>query len=217
MVIVAALLCMVTMAVETNAAGPYDVAVESAYASTVTLTPVGGTEKSATISGSTYILYEGAVKFTLTYTAAADSSNYLVLALSGTSAVPTESNIVYIDQTASTSSTVAFTVYPSTLQSGELYSVYLSSSAASGITTLAKVASFRYYVPFTLGDVDDDGSITSDDALSTLKMAVGMDNNGVAWTETQLLAADVDRDSQRTSDDALLILKRAVGEITSFT
>lgn len=58
---------------------------------------------------------------------------------------------------------------------------------------------------YMLGDVDGNGTITTDDALIILKYAVGVE------TEIVIEAADCDKNGEITTDDALLALKRAVG------
>lgn len=55
-----------------------------------------------------------------------------------------------------------------------------------------------------LGDLDDDGQITSADALLILRMSVGAE-------EGNLALADVDGDGQITSADALAVLRASVG------
>lgn len=58
-----------------------------------------------------------------------------------------------------------------------------------------------------LGDVNNDGEVTSADALAILKHSVGMEKlKGV-----DLLVADINGDGDVTSADALLALKRSVG------
>ena len=60
---------------------------------------------------------------------------------------------------------------------------------------------------FTLGDVNADGQITSADARTTLRAAVGLDE----LTESQKKAADADKNGEITSADARLILRASVG------
>ncbi len=60
---------------------------------------------------------------------------------------------------------------------------------------------------FTLGDVDNDGNITSGDARLALRASVGLEE----LTETQTKAADVDKNNAVTAGDARLILRCAVG------
>ena len=62
------------------------------------------------------------------------------------------------------------------------------------------------------GDVDDDGTINSGDAIIALRIAAGL----IQPTAQQQNAADVDNDGQVTSGDAILILRQAAGLISSF-
>ena len=123
--------------------------------------------------------------------------------------MPTEKNIVYIDQAAAQNGSVSFTAYPSALTKGT-YHVYL----VGGGTAFAQsqVASFEYDKKYTLGDVNDDGAIDSEDALMALQIFTKI----ITPTETQRLAADVNRDTTIDSEDALLILRYFVKQITSF-
>ncbi len=59
----------------------------------------------------------------------------------------------------------------------------------------------------SLGDVDNDGALTSSDARLALRAAVKLET----LTDEQLKAADADKDSEITSSDARLILRAAVG------
>ena len=86
-------------------------------------------------------------------------------------------------------------------------------SAEADLAFVAKsdrtlTARFEQSAPaFTLGDIDNDGQITSADARSALRAAVGLDT----LTETQQKAADVNKDGAVTSTDARSILRCAVG------
>ena len=73
-------------------------------------------------------------------------------------------------------------------------------------------ATFQYDKKYTLGDVNDDGAIDSEDALMALQIFTKI----ITPTETQRLAADVNRDTTIDSEDALLILRYFVKQITSF-
>ncbi len=64
----------------------------------------------------------------------------------------------------------------------------------------------------TLGDLDQDGSINSADALMVLKIAANLKEP----TSDQQKAADINKDGKVNAADALLILKRAAGLITEF-
>lgn len=154
--------------------------------------------------------YRGADTFELNCTGLTGEYS-LVLLLAGDSAVPTEGNIQYIDQTSVESGKVAFTLKPKALTEGT-YNVYISTTDKA----LKKVASFKYgeKPEYTLGDVNNDGSIDAADALLVLQHAVGQE--GRILTGTYFSAADINKDSVVDAVDALLILKRAAGLTTDF-
>ena len=182
------------------------------------VTPDVANTETVTIKGEEKTLYVGAKKVSLTYSGANPGSYYLVMALqvddpeSATPIVPTVSNITYIDQDTAKGETVTFKVYPSKLENGKTYKVYLSSNDGT-LNKLTEQGSFSYYVPYTLGDVDENGEITPADALEVLKHAVGK----ITLTGNPYLAANVVKsDGDVTVMDALEILKYSVGKITSF-
>ena len=151
-----------------------------------TLTPQ--TESQGTITpttdGDKTGYYANAVRMGVEATGLESGKQYLLLVLSGEGA-PTEGNIAYIDQAAAgENGKVSFNAYPSALTSGT----------------------------YTLGDVNNDGQIYSNDALFALQMASGIGT----WTPTQKLAADVNKDGQVYSNDALFILQKAAGLPTVF-
>lgn len=154
--------------------------------------------------------YENAVKFDVNATGTKDSQ-YLLLVLRDQN-VPTERNIVYINQAAAgEDGKLAFTgsdaAYPMTMTSGTYY-VYLVGDGKS----FAPAASFTYEAGYTLGDVDGDGIVTATDALFALQMAVGLSQpDGSEWSAVQRLAAEVDGEIPVTATDASLILQAAVG------
>lgn len=187
--------------------------------STVSITDqTGATLMPKTAAGETIKekdgKYENAAKFDVNATGT-QGSQYLLLVLRDQK-VPTEQNIVYINQAAAgADGKLAFTgsdaAYPMTMTSGTYY-VYLVG-ADKPFTANAPAASFTYDAGYTLGDVDGDGEITVVDALKALQMSVGIDYN---WTATQRLAANVDKDDEITVVDALFILQRSVGLRESF-
>lgn len=207
--VLCAILCVGTLAAENS--GVYDVQTSTGY----TLTPqtAGKSDISAssvTINNAEKQFYANAERFTLTGPST-NGNQYLVLALSGDSDVPTQDNIVYIDQIGAISTTVTFNVYPSALTSGATYNVYMVGTGAG--ESYKKVASFTYYAPYVLGDVDADGKINSSDALLTLQKSVDL----VELTSLQILAADVNGDENVNSSDALEILQYSVQLIESFS
>ena len=146
-------------------------------------------------------LYVDAAKMSVTYSGAVSGSFYLVLALSS-EGVPTESNIQYIDQNTAAVGGVSFVIYPKDLESGMTYYVYLSSNADADISALTPVASFTY-VSYRPGDVDGNGSISSNDAVMVMNYLA----ENIDLSAEQLLAADVDNTVGVSVTDALYILQ----------
>ena len=66
--------------------------------------------------------------------------------------------------------------------------------------------------PYTLGDVNEDGGITSGDSLSVLRIVVKLDEP----TDRQKLAADVNFNGTVDSGDSLKILRYVVKLIDSW-
>lgn len=208
--VLCAILCVGTLAAEATASGVYDVKTSTGY----TLTPqtAGKSDISAssvTINNAAKQFYANAERFTLTGPST-DGNQYLVLALSGDSDVPTQDNIVYIDQTGATSTTVTFNVYPSALTSGATYNVYMVGTGAD--EAYKQVASFTYYAPYVLGDVNSDGEVQAVDALRVLRFLADQ----VELSSTEKLAADVNHDTKIEAVDALRILRYVAGQIEKF-
>ncbi len=198
--LLALLLAVLTLTMLTAAAFAEDTEVLGVYNVTGPLTVTNGTKDGG--------FYAGADTFELNCTGLTGEYS-LVLLLAGDSAVPTEGNIQYIDQTSVEAGKVTFTLKPKALTEGT-YNVYISTTDKA----LEKVASFQYgeKPPYTLGDVDGLNGIDSTDALMVLQHIVGIRT----LTGTQLLAADVDGVDGVTSTDALMILQYIVGSIKSF-
>ncbi len=196
----ALLLAVLTLTMLTAAAFAEDTEVLGVYNVTGPLTVTNGTKDGG--------FYAGADTFELNCTGLTGEYS-LVLLLAGDSAVPTEGNIQYIDQTSVEAGKVTFILKPKALTEGT-YNVYISTTDKA----LDKVASFKYGTkpPYTLGDVDGLNGIDSTDALMVLQHIVGIRT----LTGTQLLAADVDGVDGVTSTDALMILQYIVGSIKSF-
>ena len=205
--VLAGALCVSALAAEPTEAGVYGMTTETGI--TVTPQKADGTAIDASTQGDYSGYYAGAVKFGVEATGLTAGSQYLLLMVSGDGA-PGADNIVYIDQQAADANgTVAFTAYPQALDKGS-YRIFL----LGGDQTLnsGPAASFQAYVPYTLGDVNDDGTIDSEDSLWALRYLVKLDTP----TDQQRLAADVNRDGTVDSEDALLILRYFVKQITSF-
>ena len=152
--------------------------------------------------------YANAVKFGVAVNSLEDNQQYLLLVLKG-DGVPTAENIAYIDQAAAQNGSVSFIAYPKELTKGT-YHVYLVGAGKPFAES--KVASFKCDQKYTLGDVDDSGVITVQDALLTLRHAADLDT----LTGTKFLAADVNSSGVVDITDALLILRYAADLIDHF-
>ena len=149
--VLAGALCVSALAAEPTEAGVYGMATETGI--TVTPQTAEGKAIDASTQGDYSGYYAGAVKFGVEATGLKAGSQYLLLMVSGDGA-PGADNIVYIDQQAADANgTVAFTAYPQALDKGS-YRIFL----LGGEQTLSSgpAASFQAYVPYTLGDVNDD-------------------------------------------------------------
>lgn len=215
--ILTAALCATALAADADTSGVYAVTTATNY----TLTPQTAnsqniTATTATINDASQTFYPNAERFTLTGPISDAGNQDLVFALKNdtaalgsNSAVPTENNIVYIDQKAADGQAVTFSIYPSALESGVTYGIYVVGTN----TSYTKVASFSYYAPYVLGDIDADGKINSSDALLALQKSVDI----VELNNIQLLAGDVNGDGTINSSDALEILQYSVQLRDSFS
>ena len=207
--VLAGALCVSALAAEPTEAGVYDV-VKTAENITVTPRTADGTAIDASTQGGYSGYYAGAVKFGVEATGLTAGSQYLLLMVSGDGA-PGADNIVYIDQQAADANgTVAFTAYPQALDKGS-YRIFLLGGEQT-LSSGGLAVSFQAYVPYTLGDVNDDGTIDSADALLVLKHSVHL----LDLDAVQQLAANVNKDNTIDSSDALLILRYSVHLIDKF-
>lgn len=153
--------------------------------------------------------YENAVKFDVNATGTKDSQ-YLLLVLRDQN-VPTEKNIVYINQAAAgEDGKLAFTgsdaAYPMTMTSGTYY-VYLVGDGK----TFAPAASFTYDAGYIKGDANGDGKVNIDDVTAVLNHVV--ENRFLTGTNFQ--AADVVKDDKINIDDVTKLLNFIVENITT--
>lgn len=200
MVLLTVVLSVCALAAEPTASGIYNIGGSAA------LTP--DTTGAEIDRYGTY--YAGAVKFDVSVSGLTTGNQYLLLVVRGKNAVPKQDNIVYVDQAAAANSGVTFTAYPSVLTKGD-YSVYIVGRDKE-FNKNSPAATFSYYQPYTLGDVNGDGSIDSVDALWTLEVFAELRTP----TDIQKLASDVNGDMTVDSADALKILQYFVEEIKSF-
>ncbi len=198
--LLALLLAVLTLTMLTAAAFAEDTEVLGVYNVTGPLTVTNGTKDGG--------FYAGADTFKLNCTGLTGEYS-LVLLLAGDSAVPTEGNIQYIDQTSVEAGKVTFTLKPKALTEGT-YNVYISTTDKA----LKKVASFKYgeKPDVVLGDVDGDGKIKTTDALLVLQHV----SETITLEGNEFVAADVDKDGVIKTTDALLILQYVAENISSF-
>ena len=145
--------------------------------------------------------YADAVKMELEISGATDQ--YELIIAQSEEGAPTADNIVYIDQTSPEDNKVTFTVYPSKLEGGEDYYIYLSTNEKSR----EEIVSFKYYAARLKGDVNGDGIINPEDALSCLKHYVGIE----ILSGKSFKVGDTNGDGVVDPVDALSILKHYVG------
>lgn len=69
--------------------------------------------------------------------------------------------------------------------------------------------------PYFYGDINDDGDLTSEDALEILKIIV-KSQDAIKFLDDRIIIPDVNGDEKVTADDALLLLKKVVGVIDQF-
>lgn len=198
--LLALLLAVLTLTMLTAAAFAEDTEVLGVYNVTGPLTVTNGTKDGG--------FYAGADTFELNCTGLTGEYS-LVLLLAGDSAVPTEGNIQYIDQTSVEAGKVTFILKPKALTEGT-YNVYISTTDKA----LKKVASFKYgeKPDVVLGDVDGDGKIKTTDALLVLQHV----SETITLEGNEFVAADVDKDGVIKTTDALLILQYVAENISSF-
>lgn len=196
----ALLLAVLTLTMLTAAAFAEDTEVLGVYNVTGPLTVTNGMKDGG--------FYAGADTFELNCTGLTGEYS-LVLLLAGDSAVPTEGNIQYIDQTSVEGGKVTFTLKPKALTEGT-YNVYISTTDKA----LKKVASFQYGTKpaYTLGDANLDDEIDVNDAVHILRYAARL----IDLSETELKAADANGDGVVDVNDAVMILRYLAKLITSF-
>ena len=194
--LLALLLAVLTLTMLTGAAFAEDTEVLGVYNVTGPLTVKNGTKDGG--------FYAGADTFELNCTGLTGAYS-LVLLLEGDKAVPTESNIQYIDQTSIKGGAVTFTLKPKALTEGT-YNIYISTTDKP----LEKVASFKYGTkpPYTKGDANNDGEVDANDAVAILLYVVSK----YTLTGDQLLAADVNGDHTVDANDAVAVLLYIVGK-----
>lgn len=203
--ILSALLCVGALAAdgEPVKGGIYNISENT----DVTLTPKDASGSSIPAGTDTSIsgdYYANAVKLDVKASKLTEGNQYLLLVLKE-QGVPTEKNIVYIDQAAAQNGSVSFTAYPKELTKGT-YHVYLVGGGTA-FNAAKPDATFQCDQKYILGDADSSGTVDVNDAVKILKCIVGNDT----FTDLQRLAADADKNGDVDVNDAVKILKVIVG------
>jgi hypothetical protein len=167
-------------------------------------------DQSPTITGqaanaTVEFIGSGYQKLSVSYTAATANKQYLLLVVTanqkGEANTISQGNILYIDQAqADANGTVTFsTVYPSRITNSV---VLLSGPGLESPMTLAKIE-----VPYTPGDVNNDGKVSAYDAYLVAMYVAG----SIRQDALVIDAADVDGASGVTANDVTTILQYVVG------
>jgi hypothetical protein len=204
--VLAVLMCTTALAADTVTQGIYDAEPVGQNVSIA----LDGDTSEAEIGGETKTVTE-TEQLQLTYSSAENGSYYLVLVLDDDTGIPTADNIVYIDQLTASGDSVTFNIYPSRLEPGKAYTIGLSGSDAN-LTGLTQVASYRYYVAYTLGDVNNDGTIDVSDVMAVINHIVEI----TSLSGNQLLAADTTGNQVVDVSDAMKIVNYIVGVVSNF-
>ena len=175
--------------------------------SSLTVSAFAATDGFTTDVDGTVTCADG--KYTASYTGAEAGEQYVLLVVEGTpeSYSVSQDSILYINQVAADANgVVTFSDFipMNVANSVVLLGGYFSDGSPKVLGTILS--------QYTLGDVDDNGEITADDALQALQIALGI----TAPTDTQFKAADADASGDITADDALLVLQYALGIIDEF-
>ena len=187
-------------------------ACTAAMATNATLTPsvADGMAQNVTLTA------DGADKVQVSLQNVQSDKQFVIFVLSDDSGVPTESNIVYIDQDASNTSGIGFTVYPQTIETGKTYYIYVSSNADQApFQTFTLIGTFvvdeNGNVDVKIGDVNGDESIDISDAMAILNYIARLTDADSIVTA----AADTNNDGEIDISDAMAILNYIARLITS--
>ncbi len=169
-------------------------------------TEIGKASMKVTLMG--YYTGEGVVNYTISKRPVSDSEVKI-------SKIDTQN---YTGKAVTPSVKVTFNGV--TLEEGVDYNVSYKNNVEEGTATATVTGKGNYYtgsqaIEFTIkknasglmGDMDDDGTLTSGDALTVLRNSVGLQTLDSA----KLKLADMDGDGTITSADALTVLRKSVG------
>lgn len=202
-----------------TAAGFYDIEEEA----DVTVTPESSGSAveavSANVDGTEgyETFYANSDKLSVSFPGT-EGKQYLILLLEGADAVPTESNICYIDQaSAGEDGDVSFLVFPKLPEQSGAMTLMITSNDGDFET---KRMSLGYAVsgtydrqPYILGDVTGDQSVNISDASAILSHILKTE----VLTGDAYLAADVDLNGTVNIQDASHILQYILKNIKDFS
>lgn len=204
--------CVFATAGETYYYGVTSVSKETGYSLSLQDADGTATSYSGIVDDTTKTVYDGVEKMVLSFPGDTEQQYMVFLLKDGT--VPTESNLMYIDQTTGATAT-SFTIYPNTLEDAGDYTVYVSSTdvAYKEVASFTVVANW-VEAEYTLGDINNSGKPDVEDALYALQFAL----EKITLTETQISAANVWKPDTTSVDvdDAVRILQYAVEKIDEF-
>ena len=162
--------------------------------------------------GTEELVYSDAVRFTVGYTGSFTlGEQYSILMYQGDTL--SVDSILYLNQITITEAEVTegviyFDVYPTAMTKG---TIKMASSAADFGEAIT-LATIQEYIPYVLGDVNEDQSIDILDSMDVLDHFV----KNIVLQGAQWLAADVNLDESVDIMDAIGILDYFVGNIDSF-
>lgn len=182
--LITALLCVSAFAAE----GVTNVNANTGY----TLTVQNAEGAAATLSGD---VYTDAAKFALSYTGAEAGSFQLVYMIQGEStALPTESNLYYIDLATTTDGNVNFVLFPKTLTEGTYAIIRTDNKGTNAVVgTLEYTLGTASFIP---GDANLDTYVNIDDVTDVLTHIVNPFLTGDNYA-----AADINGDTFVNIDD----------------
>ena len=163
---------------------------------------------SVSAMAADYAAADNSVKYTVP---TPDSDTQMTVLVVPKGAEVTDENIYYIDQDGTLSGTAL--LKGTALEDGTY--VVKVGYYADGTFTIAEdefTVGGSTDPEYTLGDVNADEMIDSQDAIMILEYEIG----DIELSDVELLAADTNRDDMQDSQDAILILEYEIGDIEEF-
>ena len=216
--IVSLLLVVAILATGAMAASVYDVAIYTSKYGDCKV--VNHSEKGEVSFTTAYAdgkekascVFENTVKFDVSFSPETTTDQFMVFMLKdGADGIPTEDNIVYINQNGAASKQ-SFTVYPKDLLAGA-YNIWVSSQTDE-LQMLASltVAESVKAAEFMFGDVEVDQKVNIADVMKMLNAIAG----NTELVGNQIDAADVNSSNTVNIADVLAVLNYIAGNIKSY-